>query len=118
MEQYDVRPAEPDTPTATLSGGNQQKLVCAREMGRRPLCLIVGQPTRGVDIAASDFIHRRLLALKAAGAAILLVSADLDEIRMLADRILVMEAGRIASALGPAASERELGMLMGGGIAR
>jgi simple sugar transport system ATP-binding protein len=118
MEEYDVRPAEPDARTATLSGGNQQKLVCAREMGRRPLCLIVGQPTRGVDIAASDFIHRRLLALRAAGAAILLVSADLDEIRTLADRILVMEAGRIAGALGPAASERELGMLMGGGIAR
>src|SRR6516165_10290675 len=108
MEEYDVRPPEPKAPTGALSGGNQQKLVCAREMGRRPLCLIVGQPTRGVDIAASDFIHRRLLALRAAGAAILLVSADLDEIRTLADRILVMEAGRIASALGPAASEREL----------
>src|SRR6516164_3080836 len=117
MEEYDVRPAEPKASTLTLSGGNQQKLVCAREMGRKPVYLIVGQPTRGVDIAASDFIHRRLLALKAAGAAILLVSADLDEIRMLADRILVMEAGRIASALGPAASERELGLLMGASFA-
>jgi general nucleoside transport system ATP-binding protein len=93
MEEYDVRPPDPKAPTANLSGGNQQKLVCAREMGRRPLCLIVGQPTRGVDIAASDFIHRRLLALKEAGTAILLVSADLDEIRGLADRILVMEGG-------------------------
>jgi ABC-type uncharacterized transport system ATPase subunit len=118
MEEYDVRPAEPKAPTGTLSGGNQQKLVCAREMGRQPLCLIVGQPTRGVDIAASDFIHRRLLALKEAGTAMLLVSADLDEIRALADRILVMEGGRIAGALGPAASERELGVLMGGGLAR
>ena len=87
-------------------------------MGRRPICLIVGQPTRGVDIAASDFNHRRLLALKEAGTAILLVSADLDEIRALADRILVMEDGRIAGALGPEASERDLGLLMGGGRAR
>jgi ABC-type uncharacterized transport system ATPase subunit len=87
-------------------------------MGRRPLCLIVGQPTRGVNIAASDFIHRRLLALKEAGTAILLVSADLDEIRALPDRILEMERGRIAGALGPAASERELGLLMGGGLPR
>ncbi|HEX4185513.1 MAG TPA: ABC transporter ATP-binding protein [Stellaceae bacterium] len=118
MEEYDVRPAEPKASTGTLSGGNQQKLVCAREMGRRPLCLVVGQPTRGVDIAASDFIHRRLLALKEAGTAILLVSADLDEIRALADRVLVMEGGLIAGALGPEASERELGLLMGGGRAR
>ena len=114
MEEYDVRPPDPKAPTANLSGGNQQKLVCAREMGRRPLCLIVGQPTRGVDIAASDFIHRRLSALKEAGTAILLISADLDEIRALADRILLMEGGRIAGSLGPAASERDLGLLMGG----
>jgi general nucleoside transport system ATP-binding protein len=117
MADYDVRPPEPKAPTGSLSGGNQQKLVCAREMVRHPICLIVGHPTRGVDIAASDFIHRRLLALREAGSAILLVSADLDEIRGLADRILVMEGGRIVGALGPAASERELGMLMGGGLA-
>jgi general nucleoside transport system ATP-binding protein len=118
MEEYDVRPQDPKAPTATLSGGNQQKLVCAREMGRHPLCLIVGQPTRGVDIAASDFIHRRLLALREAGTAILLVSVDLGEIRMLADRILVMDGGRIAGALGPDARERELGLLIGGGSTR
>ena len=118
MQDFDVRPLEPTALAGTLSGGNQQKLVCAREMGGRPLCLIVGQPTRGVDIAASDFIHRRLLALKEAGTAILLVSADLDEIRALADRILVMEGGRIAGAIGSAASERELGLLMGGSLAR
>ena len=107
-----MRPPDPKAPTANLSEGNQQKLVCAREMGLRPLCLIVGQPTRGVP--ASDFIHRRLLALKEAGTAILLVSADLDEIRGLADPVLVMEGGRIAGSLGPAASERDLGLLMGG----
>jgi general nucleoside transport system ATP-binding protein len=117
MEEYDVRPAQPKASTRTLSGGNQQKLVCAREMGRNPVCLIVGQPTRGVDIAASDFIRRRLLALKEAGSAILLISADLDEIRALADRILVMEGGRIVGALSPLASERELGLLMGASFA-
>jgi general nucleoside transport system ATP-binding protein len=118
MREYDVRPFVPEARTASLSGGNQQKLVCAREMGRRPVCLVVGQPTRGVDIAASDFIHRRLLALKEAGTGVLLVSADLDEIRALADRILVMEGGQIAGQLGLTASEREFGLLMGGGYSR
>jgi general nucleoside transport system ATP-binding protein len=115
MRDYDIRPAEPDAPAATLSGGNQQKLLCAREMARQPRCLIAGEPTRGVDIGAADLIHQGLLALKAAGAAILLVSSDLDEIRALADRILVIEGGRIVGALGPGAGERELGLLMGGG---
>jgi len=114
LRDYDIRPAVPQALTATLSGGNQQKLVCAREMGRAPRCLLAREPTAGVDIGAADFIHRRLLALKAAGTAILLVSSDLDEIRTLADRILVMEGGRIAGILGPDASERELGMVMGG----
>jgi general nucleoside transport system ATP-binding protein len=115
LQDYDIRPALPQVITATLSGGNQQKLVCAREMGRAPRCLLAGEPTRGVDIGAADFIHRRLLALKAAGTAILLVSSDLDEIRALADRILVMESGHIAGILSRDASERELGLMMGGG---
>ncbi len=117
LRDYDIRPALPQAPTTALSGGNQQKLVCAREMERGPRCLVAGEPTRGVDIGAADFIHRRLLALKAAGTAILLVSSDLDEIRALADRILVMEGGRIAGALGRDADARELGLLMGGAIA-
>jgi general nucleoside transport system ATP-binding protein len=117
IEDYDLRPADPKTAAGALSGGNQQKLVCAREMERRPRCLIAGQPTRGVDIGAADLIHRRLLALKAAGTAILLISADLDEIRALADRVLVMEGGRIAGTLDPGASQRALGLLMGGGPA-
>ena len=75
---------------------------------------MVGEPTRGVDLGAADFIHRRLLALKAAGTAILLISSDLDEIRALADHILVIEGGRIAGDLGPDASPREFGLLMGG----
>jgi general nucleoside transport system ATP-binding protein len=118
IRDYDIRPAEPNAPAGALSGGNQQKLLCAREIARQPRCLIAGEPTRGVDIGAADLIHRRLLALKAAGAAILLVSSDLDEIRALADRILVIEGGRIAGALGPDASPRELGLMMGGGSAR
>lgn len=117
MQAYDIRPLQPELAAGSFSGGNQQKLVCAREAERRPRCLLVGQPTRGLDIGAADFIHRRLLALKAAGAAILLVSADLDEISALSDRILVMEGGRIAGSLGPEASERELGLLMAGGTA-
>ena len=117
LRDYDIRPALPQALTATLSGGNQQKLVCAREMERAPRCLLAGEPTRGVDIGAADFIHRRLRALKAAGTAILLVSSDLDEIRALADRILVIEGGRIAGALGRDASERELGLMMGGAAA-
>ncbi len=117
MADYDVRPADPDAPAGALSGGNQQKLVCAREMARRPCLLLAGQPTRGVDIGAGELIHRRLRELQAAGTAILLVSADLDEIRALADRILVIEGGRIVGALPPDAGDRELGLMMGGAAA-
>ena len=114
IADYDIRPPDPKARTGSLSGGNQQKLVCAREMERRPRVLLVGQPTRGLDIAAGAFIHERLLALKRAGAAILLVSADLDELRLVADRILVMLGGRIVGTFGPQASAREIGLLMGG----
>jgi simple sugar transport system ATP-binding protein len=115
MQAYDIRPPDPARRLAAFSGGNQQKLVAAREIERRPAALVVGQPTRGVDIGATELIHRRLLALRAAGAAILLVSADLDEIRLLADRILVLCNGRIAGELAPGdADERRLGMLMAG----
>jgi general nucleoside transport system ATP-binding protein len=114
IADYDVRPADPKARTGSLSGGNQQKLVCAREMGRAPRCLIVGQPTRGLDIAAAAFVHERLFELKRRGAAILLVSADLDELRLLSDRVLVMLDGRIVGSLGRGASAREIGLLMGG----
>jgi general nucleoside transport system ATP-binding protein len=114
MREYDVRPPDPDLQTALFSGGNQQKLVCAREMARRPRLLLVGQPTRGVDIGAVEFIHRRLRALRDAGGAILLVSVDLDEIRALADRIVVMSDGAIVGELPADADERALGLLMAG----
>ena len=114
MASFDVRPADPNLRAENFSGGNQQKLVLAREFERDPRLLIVGQPTRGVDIGAIEFIHKRLVAMRDAGKAILLVSVELDEIRALADRILVMFDGRIMGERGPEASEQELGLLMAG----
>ena len=115
MESFDVRPADPLLRTAAFSGGNQQKIVLAREMERDPQLLLVGQPTRGVDIGAIEFIHRRLLDMRAAGKAVLLVSVELDEILSLADRILVMFDGRLVGELPrEQASEQKLGLLMAG----
>ncbi len=115
MDAYDIRPRAPRLATALFSGGNQQKLVLAREMDRAPDLLLVGQPTRGVDIGAIEFIHRRLIALRDGGAAILLVSVELDEVLALADRILVMFAGRIAGSMAAeGADEREIGLMMTG----
>ena len=115
MADYDVRPRDERLRTAAFSGGNQQKLICAREMARGPKVLLVGQPTRGVDVGAIEQIHARLRALKGEGAAILLVSVELDEILALADRILVMVDGRFTGELDRAdATERALGLLMAG----
>jgi ABC-type uncharacterized transport system ATPase subunit len=115
MRSFDVRPCNPGQRTATFSGGNQQKIVLAREIERDPVLLLVGQPTRGVDIGAIEFIHRRLLEMRAAGKAILLVSVELDEILALADRILVRFDGRIVGELPRAdATEARLGLLMAG----
>ena len=111
---YDVRPGNPNLRAALFSGGNQQKIVCAREIERDPGVLLVGQPTRGVDIGAIEFIHKRLIALRDRGKAILLVSAELDEIRGLADRILVMCGGRIVGECRPDRPENEIGMMMAG----
>ncbi len=115
MAAFDVRPADPRLGSGALSGGNQQKLVLAREIERDPRLLLIGQPTRGVDIGAIEFIHRRLIELRDAGKAILLVSAELEEILGLADRILVMCAGRIVGELsGPEAEPRRIGLMMAG----
>jgi simple sugar transport system ATP-binding protein len=115
---YDIRPPGGDLPTSAFSGGNQQKIVLARELDRETDLLLVGQPTRGVDIGAIEFIHRRLVALRDAGKAVLLVSVELDEILALSDRILVMHDGRIAGELPAAeATEQALGLLMGGVVA-
>ncbi|MGL4323820.1 MAG: ABC transporter ATP-binding protein [Beijerinckiaceae bacterium] len=115
MAAFDVRPPDPRLKTANFSGGNQQKIVLAREISRSPKLLLVGQPTRGVDIGAIEFIHRSLIRLRDQGCAILLVSVELDEIRALSDRILVMCGGRIMGERMPDAThERELGLLMAG----
>jgi simple sugar transport system ATP-binding protein len=114
MEAFDVRPPDPLLRSSKFSGGNQQKIILAREILSNPDLLIVGQPTRGVDIGAIEFIHRRLIELRDQGRAILLVSVELDEIRSLADRILVMFAGRIMGERGPEADERDIGLLMAG----
>ncbi len=115
MREYQVAPALPRLRTANFSGGNQQKLVLAREMERAPMVLLVGQPTRGVDIGGIDFIHRRLLDMRARGGAVLLVSVELDEIMRLSDRILVMSGGQIVGEVRPEATdERQLGLMMAG----
>ena len=114
MQEFDVRPADPLLTSAKFSGGNQQKIILARELERDPDLLIVGQPTRGVDIGAIEFIHRRLIELRDQGKAVLLVSVELDEIRSLSDRILVMFAGKIMGERDSSADERELGLLMAG----
>jgi len=115
MERFDVRPPTPTLAAKSFSGGNQQKLVVAREIERNPDLLLVGQPTRGVDIGAIEFIHRQIVALRDAGKAILLVSVELDEIMSLSDRIAVMFDGRIMGERDPATTnERELGLLMAG----
>jgi simple sugar transport system ATP-binding protein len=115
MAAYDVRPANPALRTAAFSGGNQQKLVLAREIDGDPRVLLVGQPTRGVDIGAVEFIHRQLVALRDAGKAVLLVSVELDEILGLADRILVMAGGEIVGELPQSeAAEKKLGLMMAG----
>ena len=115
MERFDVRPRAPGLRCASFSGGNQQKLVLAREAAQAPGVLLVGQPTRGVDIGAIEFIHAQLRALRDAGSAVLLVSSELDEILALSDRVLVMNAGAIAGELPIAdCTEARLGRLMGG----
>jgi simple sugar transport system ATP-binding protein len=114
MERYDVRPRNPRLRSAQFSGGNQQKLVLAREAAPEPKVLLVGQPTRGVDIGAIEFIHGRLRAMRDGGGAVLVVSSELDEILALADRVLVMVCGRITGELPiNACSEAALGRLMG-----
>jgi ABC-type uncharacterized transport system ATPase subunit len=114
MQEFDVRPANPFLRAALFSGGNQQKLVLAREIDRDPTLLLIGQPTRGVDIGAIEFIHRRILQLRDAGKAILLVSSELEEILALSDRVLVISSGHLSESK---ADEQEIGLRMAGVMA-
>jgi simple sugar transport system ATP-binding protein len=118
LREFDVRGGTPATPARSLSGGNQQKVVIAREVSGNPEALIAAQPTRGLDVGAIEFVHNRLLAERDAGRAILLFSLELDEVRSLADRILVIYDGRIVGELPPSASDEELGLLMTGSTTR
>ncbi|QBD80703.1 ABC transporter ATP-binding protein [Ktedonosporobacter rubrisoli] len=115
VADFDVRTPSIEVPVQALSGGNQQKVIIARELASNPDALIAAQPTRGVDIGAIEFIHRRLIEQRDAGKAVLLISAELEEIRSLSDRIAVMYEGKVVDIVGADASEEELGILMTGG---
>jgi general nucleoside transport system ATP-binding protein len=115
LKEFDVRGGTPVTRASALSGGNQQKVVVAREVERDPRVLLAAQPTRGLDVGAIEFVHRRLVEERDQGRAILLVSLELDEVLSLADRILVIYEGRIVGEYGPDVSAEELGIAMTGG---
>jgi simple sugar transport system ATP-binding protein len=115
IQEFDVRGGGPQTAAAGLSGGNQQKVILAREIDRNPKVLIAAQPTRGLDVGAIEFVHRRLIEERDEGRAVLLVSLELEEILSLSDRILVMFEGEIVGEFPPSVSEEELGIAMIGG---
>jgi simple sugar transport system ATP-binding protein len=115
VTEFNVKTPQLDTPIKNLSGGNIQKLIMARELSRDPKMLIAAQPTRGVDIGATEFIHQRLLEQRGEGKAILLISEDLDEVRWLSDRIAVMYEGRIMGVVKrDQATVEEIGLMMAG----
>jgi len=116
LQEFDIRPADQENLAGNLSGGNQQKVIVAREFDQNPKLLIAAQPTRGIDVGSIEFIHQRLLQARSKGKAVLLISADLEEILSISDRIAVMYEGQIAGTLDPAeATEERLGLMMTGG---
>ena len=115
VKDFDVRTPSIDLPASTLSGGNQQKVIVAREFSRPINLLIAAQPTRGVDIGAAEYIHTRLVAARATGTAIVVISEDLDEVLALSDRVAVMFEGTIVGTVDPAVATREeIGLMMAG----
>ena len=114
IEEFDIRTESPETPVASLSGGNQQKVVVAREFSRPLKVLIASQPTRGVDVGSIEFIHRRIIEERDRGTAVVIVSTELEEIYALADRIAVMYDGRIVATVAPDTPREQLGLLMAG----
>jgi simple sugar transport system ATP-binding protein len=115
IDAYDVRTPSVDTSAGSLSGGNAQKMVLARELARQPRVLLAAQPTRGLDVSAIEFVHRKLIEQRDAGLAVLLISTELDEILALSDRIAVMYEGQIIGVV-PAkdADVNEIGLMMAG----
>jgi general nucleoside transport system ATP-binding protein len=114
VDEFDIRTQSIDTPVSSLSGGNQQKVVLARELSRPLSLLIASQPTRGVDVGAIEFLHQRLVAERDRGTAVMIVSTELDEVSALADRIAVMYRGKIVGIVGPDTSREVLGLMMAG----
>jgi simple sugar transport system ATP-binding protein len=115
IQAFDIRTPNRDAPLKTLSGGNIQKMILARELSRQPRVLVAAQPTRGVDISATEYIHRRLIQQRAQGTATLLISEDLDEIRNLSDRIAVMYEGQVVGVVErDEATVEQLGLMMAG----
>jgi simple sugar transport system ATP-binding protein len=115
IQEFDIRVQSPDQPVSSLSGGNQQKLVVARQLGTLPKVLIAGQPTRGVDVGSIEFIHRQIVRERDRGLAVLLVSSELDEVLSLADRVAVIYRGRIVAVLDAKDADRDrVGLLMAG----
>jgi general nucleoside transport system ATP-binding protein len=114
VKQFDVRTTSVETPAGTLSGGNQQKVILARELGRDVRVLLASQPTRGLDVGSIEFVHKRIVAERDQGTAVVIISAELDEVYALADRIAVMYEGRITGFRPPTVPVEELGMLMAG----
>jgi ABC-type uncharacterized transport system ATPase subunit len=117
LAEFDVRGGGPDAYAAALSGGNQQKVAIAREIASNPKVLVAHQPTRGLDVGAIEFVHRRLIAERDKGRAVLLVSLEYEEVKALADRILVIYEGTIVGEFAPDATEEQLGVAMIGGTA-
>ena len=113
-DEFDIRTSSIDTPVGTLSGGNQQKVILAREVGRRVRLLLASQPTRGLDVGSIEFVHRRIVEERDQGVAVIIVSSELDEIYALADRIAVMYEGKITGFRPPTVPVAELGLLMAG----
>ena len=114
MAEFDIRTTSTATPAGTLSGGNQQKVILAREIGRDIRLLVASQPTRGLDVGSIEFVHRRIVEERDQGVAVLIISSELDEIYALSDRIAVMYEGKITGFRDPDVPAEELGMLMAG----
>jgi simple sugar transport system ATP-binding protein len=112
--EFDIRPPDGSAPASSLSGGNQQKVVLAREMSRPLKLLVASQPTRGVDVGAQEFIHRRIVAERDQGTPVVIVSSELEEVLRLADRIAVMYRGKIIGELPSGSSRDEVGLMMAG----
>jgi simple sugar transport system ATP-binding protein len=114
MEEFDIRAPDSEAPVRALSGGNMQKVVLARELSRSPKALVAAQPTRGIDIGATEFAHRELVRIRDRGAAVLLVSADLSEVMALSDRLAVMHTGEIVAVFDKPQqlTEEEVGLYM------